>query len=89
MRKSNLPQKLAEIIQLPKDLVYREPVLTMIGQKEVCIENYKSVRYYTETCIILMTKHGELRLEGDKLSIESYNNEEINITGMICRLEFV
>lgn len=89
MRKSNLPQKLAEIIQLPKDLIYREPVLTMIGQKEVCIENYKSVRYYTETCIVLTTKHGELRLEGDKLSIESYNNEEINITGMICRLEFV
>lgn len=89
MRKSNLPQRLSKIIQLPKDLVYREPVLTMIGQKEVCIENYKSVRYYTENCIVLMTKHGELRLEGDKLSIESYNNEEINITGMICRLEFV
>ena len=66
-------------MQIPKDLAYQEPVLTMIGQRELCVENYKCIRYYTDSCIVLLTKNGKLKLEGDRLSIQSYDNEEIRI----------
>ena len=89
MRKNSVPQKLAEKMQIPKDLAYQEPVLTLIGQRELCVENYKSIRYYTDTCIILWTKNGGLKLEGCMLSIQSYDNEEIKITGTICKFEFI
>lgn len=89
MRKNSVPQKLAEKMQIPKDLVYQEPVLTMIGQRELCVENYKCIRYYTDSCIILLTKHGALKLEGGRLSIQYYDNEEIRITGTVCRIEFI
>ena len=39
MRKKSVPQKLADKMQIPKDLAYQEPVLTMIGQRELCVEN--------------------------------------------------
>ena len=51
----------------------------MIGQRELCVENYKCIRYYTDSCIVLLTKNGKLKLEGDRLSIQSYDNEEIRI----------
>ena len=89
MRKNSVPQKLAEKMQIPKDLAYQEPVLTMIGQRELCVENYKCIRYYTDSCIILLTKNGGLKLEGGMLSIQSYDNEEIRITGTVCRIEFI
>lgn len=89
MRKKSVPQKLADKMQIPKDLAYQEPVLTMIGQRELCVENYKCIRYYTDSCIVLLTKNGRLKLEGDRLSIQSYDNEEIRVTGVICRLEFI
>ena len=74
MRKKSVPQKLADKMQIPKDLAY---------------ENYKCIRYYTDSCIVLLTKNGKLKLEGDRLSIQSYDNEEIRITGIIFRLEFI
>ena len=38
-----LAGRIAESLQIPKDLAYREPILTMTGQRELFIENYKCI----------------------------------------------
>ena len=48
--------KLGDSLQIPKDLSYKEAVLTLTGSRELYIENYKCIRQYQDTCIILLSK---------------------------------
>ena len=43
--------RLGDSLQIPKDLSYRESVLTLTGSRELYIENYKCIRQYQDTCI--------------------------------------
>ena len=36
-----LRNKIAELSELPKDVVMGMPVLTILGQNELCLENYR------------------------------------------------
>ena len=40
-KKERFQETVASSLELPGDLVFAEPVLTMIGQREICIENYQ------------------------------------------------
>ncbi|MGN0398913.1 MAG: YabP/YqfC family sporulation protein [Blautia sp.] len=84
-----LAGRIAESLQIPKDLAYREPILTMTGQRELFIENYKCIRQYRDTCIVILMKHSTVKIEGTCLTIEYYNREEMKITGRICSVTFL
>ena len=53
--------KLGDSLQIPKDLSYKEAVLTLTGSRELYIENYKCIRQYQDTCIILLSKRNKIR----------------------------
>lgn len=84
-----LAGRIAESLQIPKDLAYREPILTMTGQRELFIENYKCIRQYQTTCIVILMKQSTVKIEGTHLTIAYYNREEIKITGRICSVTFL
>ena len=91
MRKKNTPitGRIADSLQIPKDLAYREAIFTMTGSRELFIENYKCIRKYEDNCIVLLTKRGALKIEGTHLTIDYYTIEEMKITGFICRVSFL
>lgn len=82
-------EKLADSLQIPLDLAYREPILSMTGSRELFIENYRCIRQYGETCILLQTKTGCLKIEGTCLGIAYYTNEEMKIVGNIRCISWV
>ncbi|WP_104805363.1 YabP/YqfC family sporulation protein [Blautia marasmi] len=91
MRKKSTPitGRIADSLQIPKDLAYREAIFTMTGSRELFIENYKCIRQYEDTCIVLLTKHDAIKIEGTHLTIDYYTNEEMKITGSICCVSFL
>ncbi len=81
-------EKLASAASMPKDVVLGAAVVTIIGDQEVCIENYRGIIEYTDILIRVQTKGCQLRLMGKNLQIEYYTNDEMKITGRICSLEY-
>ena len=78
--------KIGDSLQIPRDLSYRESVLTLTGSRELFIENYKCIRRYQDTCILLFSKQNKIQIEGSRLEIVDYAEGEKKNTGNICRI---
>lgn len=72
-----------ESLHLSKDAVLGMPIVTLIGFQEVHIENFKAILEYTDTFIKLRAKKGNIEINGKRLVITYYNEEEIHIKGLI------
>ena len=81
--------RIGDSLQIPRDLSYRESVLTLTGSRELYIENYKCIRQYQDTCIILLSRQNKIKIEGTKLMIVYYTDVEMKITGNICNILFL
>ena len=81
-------KKIAETADAPKDVIMGLPLIHLTGQCEVCIENYRGILEYTEEVIRVKTKSGIIRIQGKRMCIEYYMNDEMKITGKIWKVEF-
>ena len=75
-------------MDLPKDVIQNASVNTIIGRKDLCIENYRGIIEYTDTLIRVQTRAGQIRIQGKRLRIQYYTNDEMKVTGAISSLEF-
>ena len=73
-------------MQLPYDLAYADSLVSLMGSREVVIENYKGLLRLNEKEICIQLKKGRLTVCGERLKIFSYTMEEMRITGLICRI---
>ena len=46
------------------------PVLTLIGNREMYIENIKTIMEYNDTCVKILTKRGIVYLDADEISVK-------------------
>lgn len=83
-----IKERIVSAANMPKDVMLGASVLTILGNFEVCIENYRGILEYTDTLIRVQAKGKQIRLSGKQLQIEYYTNDEMKITGKISSLEF-
>lgn len=76
-------ENLLNTLQLPKDVCMGALKVSMTGNGEAWVENYKGILEYTEESILLQGKRGQVCFEGKGLSIDYYTNEEMKISGRI------
>lgn len=72
-----------ETLQLPKDVCMGALRVTMTGNREAWIENYRGILEYTDCMILLQAKTCQVCFEGSRLSIDYYTNEDMKISGCI------
>ena len=89
MEREEIRERLASAASMPKDVVMGASGVTVLGDFEVCIENYRGITEYTESLVRVQTKGGQIRLTGSRLQIEYYTNDEMKVTGKIQTLEFI
>ena len=70
-------------LKLPKDICMGALRVTMTGNREAWIENYRGILEYTEQMILLQGKTCQVSFEGTGLSIDYYTNEDMKISGCI------
>jgi len=75
-------------LQLPKDLMLGAVILTVTGQHEAYVENYRGIIEYTNQLIRLQTKTCRVCIEGKRLSINYFTNDEMKITGEILDIKY-
>lgn len=87
-RGKSLRHRVANALDLPKDIVLDLPRMTIIGDLQAVIENHRGVVEYTPEKIVLNMDKGRLEIVGEDLHIGAIYKEEINITGRIGSLSF-
>lgn len=87
--KKGMKEKFAEMLELPKELMLGLPKLTLIGNRDMMIENYKSVMEYGSARIKINTGSGIVKITGAGLLIKEITSEDIIISGAIHALDFL
>ena len=89
MEREEIRERLASAASMPKDVVMGASVVTVLGDFEVCIENYRGITDYTESLVRVQTKSGQIRLTGSRLQSEYYTNDEMNVPGKMPTLQLI
>ena len=92
MKKSNRSQKketLVEHFNLPKDICMGALLVSLTGNCEAWVENYRGILEYTENLILLQGKNCQVCFEGAGLSIVYYTNEDMKIKGCIACVRYI
>lgn len=84
-----LKKEIIDTLKLPKDVCMGALRVTLTGNTEAWIENYRGILEYTEQTILLQTKTCQVCFEGSKLSIDYYTNEDMKISGCIACLKYL
>ena len=85
----NIKKKLVNTLELPKEIIFNLPLITIVGNEEINIENYKGVIEYSPEKIRINTECGVLKINGEKLSFKQITAENIIVTGVIQKLEYI
>ena len=88
-QKSNkIREQVIEQLELPKDFLLGEALVTVTGRKELLIENYKGILNYEDSFIKIQAKNCRIIITGRHLSIDYYTNEEMKITGFFEQIQY-
>ncbi len=87
--KINLRDKFISLLELPKEIVANLPLISIVGNEEIKIENYKNLIEYTQESIRINTSCGIFKIEGKKLILKHITAEAITVTGLVTKLEYI
>lgn len=87
--KVSLKEKMSELLELPKDIVLNVPKLTMVGNADLLIENFKGIIEYDNDRIRINTNSGIVKITGEGLRIKEITSEDLMVNGDISSLEFL
>jgi sporulation protein YqfC len=87
-REKKWRQNLADLFELPREIVLNLPRLTVIGNLQCYIENHRGVIEYTTDKVRLSVNGGEIIIQGENLIIRYMANDEIAVDGNISKVHY-
>ena len=88
-KESRVLDTVAELFDLPADVVAGLPRLEMVGSRQLYLEHHAGILAYSEEQIDVNTTAGALRVRGEGLSLLAMTAEELRIGGRIAAVEWV
>lgn len=80
---------IADSLKLPKDMALGACIVTVTGNSQVLVENYRGILEYTQECIMLQGKSCRIAICGCRLCIAYYTNEDMKIEGIISEIRYL
>lgn len=77
-----------ESLKLPKDSLLGASIVTITGNTEIFVENYKGIIEYTSQMILLQGKTCKIEICGKRLNIVYYTNEDMKINGYVDAVRY-
>jgi len=85
---SRWKELMADIFELPRDVIMNLPRITIVGNQKVLLENHRGIIHYDCDKIRIGIKGGELIISGRDLQVQRIMVEEIHIKGFIQSMHF-
>ncbi|MBO5363920.1 MAG: hypothetical protein J6A56_00445 [Clostridia bacterium] len=86
--KATVRERIADAIDISKEVVLDTVLISCIGDRELTLENYKSILTYSDVCIQVKANPYPLTITGSGLEIRNITRELLYITGRIHAVEF-
>lgn len=77
-----------KMLEIPKEISSQEPKITMMGFKELLIENYKGILEYQDFYIRINTYIGIININGFELDLNEMTTDDLLIKGKIESIDF-
>jgi sporulation protein YqfC len=78
----------ADFFELPKELLFNLPRITLIGNVQLYLENHKGIIEYSSDLLRLKVQDGEIIIKGKNLTIKNFFGKEVFVEGNISSLEY-
>ena len=88
-RDGGVLETVAELFDLPADVIAGLPRLEMVGGRQLYVEHHTGLLAYTENQIDANTPAGVLRVKGERLTLLAMTAGELRSGGKIDSLECV
>lgn len=88
MRKVSIKKTITNMLELPKEIVLNLPMISIIGNEELHIENYKGVIEYNLDYIRINTSVGIVKIQGKNLMLKQITSENITVSGSLSSIEY-
>jgi sporulation protein YqfC len=79
----------ANFLDLPQDVVFDLPRITLIGNMQAYIENHRGVLHFSSDRLRLKLSKGQLEIIGNELVIRAILTEEVFIEGHIADVKYI
>jgi sporulation protein YqfC len=86
--KMTFKEKMSDMLEIPKELILDIPKITLIGNKQLFIENYKGIIEYEENKVRIKTNEGLIKIAGANLFIKEITTDDLMVSGKINTIEF-
>ena len=87
-KKKEEKRGLGDALKLPEDVVFGALIVTLTGNQEAYIENYRALLGYTENEITIEGKKETVKIRGSGFLIQYFTNDDMKITGCISSIEY-
>lgn len=81
-------QRLAGMLEIPQDIVLDLPRITMLGNKQLLVENHKGIIEYTPSLVRIKLNQGELLVTGENLMLGNLQIEQILVEGTVGEIKY-
>ena len=88
-RDGGILSAVAELFDLPADVVAGLPHMEMVGSRQLYLEHHTGLLSYSEDQIDANTTAGVLRVRGERLTLLAMTAEELRIGGRIAAVEWL
>ena len=88
-KESRVLDTVAELFDLPADVVAGLPRMEMVGSRQMYLEHHAGILSYSDEQIDINTPEGILRVRGERLTLTAMTAEELRIGGAIAAVEWV
>ena len=88
-RDGGVLETVAELFDLPADVVAGLPRLEMVGSRQLYVERHTGILSYSQELIDVNTSGGVLRVKGEGLTLVAMTGEELRISGSISSVEWM
>lgn len=78
-----------DTLELPKDIFWGLPLLSMEGNRSLCITNHRGIVRYSREKIVIATRNGNIEIAGSELLIPKFTKDIIEIRGYLEGVTFL
>ena len=89
VKKRNIYRRICDAADLPDEPLPNEPLMEIIGCDRVLIENHKGVLRYSNDCIQICTRFGQILVTGARLELTRMTKGQLIISGHLQEIRIV
>ncbi|GIQ68018.1 sporulation protein YqfC [Xylanibacillus composti] len=79
----------ASVLDLPQDVIFDLPRVTLVGNMQLYIENHRGVLHFSSSLLRLQLSVGNMEVAGEELVIRAILPEEVLIEGTIHDIRYL